>query len=97
MKQGKSEKNSEQTSSSAKVNRCLRITTLSHLELVSAIVDGSSSSQSASLLIHMHPILAVLSDFGNGIETHLFSFWVFLIIFFLSLLLVLVGASFCTL
>lgn len=42
-----------QTSSSAKVNRCLRITTLSHLELVSAIVDGSSSSQSASLLIHM--------------------------------------------
>lgn len=44
------EKLGQQTSSSARVNRCFRMTTLSHLELVSCKVDGSSSSQSASLL-----------------------------------------------
>ncbi len=38
------------TESSCNVNMCLRITTLSHLELVSWRVLGSSSSQSASLL-----------------------------------------------
>ena len=39
-----------QTSISASVNICLRITTLSNFEVVSCIVEGSSSSQSASLL-----------------------------------------------
>ena len=38
------------TSSSARVNICFSTTTLSHLEVVSGITDGSSSSQSASLL-----------------------------------------------
>ena len=38
------------TSSSLSVNMCFKMTTLSHRELVSGNVDGSSSSQSASLL-----------------------------------------------
>jgi hypothetical protein len=38
------------TSNSCKVNMCFKITTLSIREVVSGSVDGSSSSQSASLL-----------------------------------------------
>src|SRR5947199_3060162 len=34
---------------------CLRMTTLSHLELVSGSIDGSSSSQSANLLNSISP------------------------------------------
>lgn len=81
------------TSSSARVNMCFSITTLSHRELVSRIACGSSSSQSASLLPtykhHPHP--------HNIPTTHLFNFCVFLIIFFLSFPPPFAGASFCVL
>jgi hypothetical protein len=81
------------TSNSSRVNMCFKMTTLSHRELVSGKVDGSSSSQSASLL--------VLSQTAVGIVpvdlTHLLSFCVFFMIFFLSLPLLFAGASFCAL
>ena len=73
----------EHTSSSARVNMCFSTTTLSHFEAVSLMADGSSSSQSASLLE------MVSSTALPGLNlTYLFNFCVLRIIFFLSLFVV---------
>lgn len=87
------------TSNSASVNMCFRITTLSQRELVSGRAEGSSSSQSASLLLTYVSVKFCGHSLGdNSTATYLFSFCVFLMIFCLSLLLLLfAGASFCVL
>jgi len=82
------------TSSSCKVNMCFNMTTLSHREPVSCRAEGSSSSQSASLLSKGQ---LKLTCEALRILSYLLSFCVFLMIFFLSLLLLFGGASFCTL
>jgi len=82
------------TSSSCKVNMCFSMTTLSHREPVSCSAEGSSSSQSASLLSKRQLMLTRTTVW---ILSYLLSFCVFLMIFFLSLLLLFAGASFCAL
>lgn len=79
------------TSNSFKVNICFKITTFSNLEFVSAIMDGSSSSQSANLLL-TH-ISKGPYQVGQISPTYLFSFCVLRIIFCLSLMLACGGAS----
>jgi len=82
------------TSSSCKVKMCFNMTTLSHREPVSCKAWGSSSSQSASLLSKCQLMLTRKTICGLS---YLLSFCVFLMIFFLSLLLLFAGASFCAL
>ena len=67
------------------MKRCFKITTLSHLELVSWMVDGSSSSQSASLLYSGVSNIHAINRWQSLLVQFLSLFHDFLLVFTIAL------------
>lgn len=67
------------------MKRCFKITTLSHLELVSWMADGSSSSQSASLLHSGVSNIHAINRWQSLLVQFLSLFHDFLLVFIIAL------------